>query len=51
MEDFNSETDSDYTSYWRDWVSLSSFFRSADAGVLFQVKGAVWFLIVRSEVK
>jgi len=20
MEDFNSETDSDYTSYWRDWV-------------------------------
>ena len=21
MEDFNSETDSDYTSYWRDWVS------------------------------
>lgn len=21
MEDFNSESDSDYTSYWRDWVS------------------------------
>lgn len=21
MEDYNSETDSDYTSYWRDWVS------------------------------
>lgn len=21
MDDFNSETDSDYTSYWRDWVS------------------------------
>ena len=21
MEDFQSETDSDYTSYWRDWVS------------------------------
>ncbi|KAJ5494493.1 hypothetical protein N7463_010580 [Penicillium fimorum] len=20
MEDFNSETDSDYTSYWRDWT-------------------------------
>jgi protein-S-isoprenylcysteine O-methyltransferase Ste14 len=20
MEDFQSETDSDYTSYWRDWV-------------------------------
>lgn len=26
MDDFNSETDSDYTSYWRDWVrTLSSF--------------------------
>ena len=23
MEDFNSETDSDYTSYWRDWVGRS----------------------------
>lgn len=21
MDDFNTETDSDYTSYWRDWVS------------------------------
>lgn len=21
METFNSETDSDYTSYWKDWVS------------------------------
>ena len=26
MEDFNSETDSDYTSYWRDWVSGGVFF-------------------------
>ena len=25
MEDFNSETDSDYTSYWRDWVSWCWF--------------------------
>lgn len=25
MEDFNSETDSDYTSYWRDWVSATRF--------------------------
>lgn len=24
MEDFNSETDSDYTSYWRDWVGPTS---------------------------
>jgi hypothetical protein len=23
MDDFNSETDSDYTSYWRDWVGLA----------------------------
>lgn len=22
MEEFASESDSDYTSYWRDWVSL-----------------------------
>jgi hypothetical protein len=29
MDDFNSETDSDYTSYWRDWVSwnFSSSFK------------------------
>lgn len=29
MEDFNSETDSDYTSYWRDWVGarFDSFVR------------------------
>jgi hypothetical protein len=26
MEDFNSETDSDYTSYWRDWVSEFHFY-------------------------
>jgi hypothetical protein len=25
MEDFQSETDSDYTSYWRDWVSSRIF--------------------------
>jgi len=24
MDDFNSETDSDYTSYWRDWVGSFS---------------------------
>lgn len=28
MEDFNSESDSDYTSYWRDWVGEISRFRS-----------------------
>lgn len=26
MEDFNSETESDYTSYWRDWVSYCVIF-------------------------
>ena len=25
MDNFASETDSDYTSYWRDWVSLVFF--------------------------
>lgn len=24
MDDYVSESDSDYTSYWRDWVSASS---------------------------
>lgn len=23
MDDFASDTDSDYTSYWRDWVSAT----------------------------
>ena len=26
-QEFNSETDSDYTSYWRDWVSADNDFR------------------------
>jgi hypothetical protein len=25
MDEFNSETDSDYTSYWRDWVCSGDF--------------------------
>jgi len=25
MDEFNSETDSDYTSYWRDWVCSGNF--------------------------
>jgi hypothetical protein len=34
MDDFNSETDSDYTSYWRDWVSAACISLSilCDAG-------------------
>ena len=35
MEDFGSDTDSEYTSYWRDWVSLSCVFLSRDT-VCFQ---------------
>ena len=42
MEDFNSETDSDYTSYWRDWVgafllsyTLSSRCQSDPCAMLF----------------
>lgn len=31
MEDFNSETDSDYASYWRDWVGLTVFLLSERA--------------------
>jgi hypothetical protein len=41
MEDFNSESDSDYASYWRDWVGAyflcrnNSVFAGAQAcGVL-----------------
>jgi hypothetical protein len=34
MDDFNSETDSDYTSYWRDWVGLTFVHQ--------QVLGAPW---------
>lgn len=29
MEDFQSETDSDYTSYWRDWVRTDLAFLSS----------------------
>ena len=27
MDEFGSETDSEYTSYWRDWVSRLPVFR------------------------
>ena len=30
MEDFDSATDSDYTSYWRDWVRAVSTYRWSD---------------------
>lgn len=35
MDDFNSETDSDYTSYWRDWVSFNIFICYARLALLF----------------
>lgn len=28
MDDYVSETDSEYTSYWRDWVSPPAFPRA-----------------------
>lgn len=28
MDDYVSESDSDYTSYWRDWVSATSDLRT-----------------------
>lgn len=31
MDDFASDTDSDYTSYWRDWVSAPSYIPQLDA--------------------
>lgn len=39
MEDFNSETDSDYTSYWRDWVSEVQFFCEKYRGACFHGRG------------
>jgi hypothetical protein len=30
MEDFGSDTDSDYTSYWRDWVGTSTLIHFLD---------------------
>ena len=51
MEDFNSETDSDYTSYWRDWVGRSFLSQSAAqklldySFLLFQSRRYVSFVI------
>lgn len=32
MDDFVSESDSDYTSYWRDWVSARFSFSALSTG-------------------
>jgi hypothetical protein len=42
MEDFQSETDSDYTSYWRDWVCILEF-------VFFAIAYGLSFLLGRSQ--
>lgn len=51
MDDFASDTDSDYTSYWRDWVGFCWFFSLFGGGM-----AAVWWVWVlvwagRSAVK
>jgi hypothetical protein len=43
MDDFASDTDSDYTSYWRDWVSpLHFFFRYTACLLEFGSLVGVW---------
>jgi hypothetical protein len=42
MDDFASDTDSDYTSYWRDWVSDLCFSRFFPSICLF-VGGGFWW--------
>ena len=43
MEDFNSESDSDYTSYWRDWVGQLFDVMSTHAELL--IFPALWFCL------
>lgn len=44
MEDYNSETESDYTSYWRDWVGGLKFpFYSWQAHSIFVPTCYVYF--------
>lgn len=51
MENFDSETDSDYTSYWRDWVSFLACFLlaatalrlSSNSALVLRVLPASWF--------
>lgn len=54
MDDFNSETDSDYTSYWRDWVSISDLLISCFAPSSFVVvrtgeHSSPWKAFVRTQ--
>jgi hypothetical protein len=43
MDDFNSETDSDYTSYWRDWVRLNLSLNFVRRAVLLAEEDAMRF--------
>lgn len=45
MDDFASDTDSDYTSYWRDWVSLF-YFSSMILLCLLVLVGGFWWGVV-----
>jgi hypothetical protein len=38
MDEFNSETDSDYTSYWRDWVCSGNFLALCISWTFFRVE-------------
>lgn len=45
MEDYNSETESDYTSYWRDWVGgLTFLLCSQQARSIFVPSCYVWLV-------
>ena len=55
VEEFNSETDSDYSSYWRDWVGLITTvelpknfltirLRATSSGSLFRREGTNTFV-------
>ncbi len=43
MDEFNSETDSDYTSYWRDWVGHHSFLPFSHSNIrCLPTEEAIW---------
>jgi hypothetical protein len=50
MDDFASDTDSDYTSYWRDWVSISFLSSQPDTRKKQQVALSAWRAIPRSAI-
>ena len=47
MEEFNSETDSDYTSYWRDWVGWHRYFLVSRSSVAVLCVMS-WFRVCKS---